>query len=61
MKRLGALLCALVFGLGCASDGETARWDGFWQDLRGDNMQMRGDFTQTKALDDHSLQIKSRD
>jgi len=39
MKRLGVLLCALLFASGCASDG---CWDEFWKDLRGDNMKMRG-------------------
>ena len=49
MKRLGVLLCvllcALAFGLGCASDSTKGQWDEFWKDLRGDNMQMHNDFS----------------
>jgi hypothetical protein len=43
MKRLGVLALALLFGLGCAGDGDKGQWDDFWRDLRGDNMQMKSD------------------
>jgi hypothetical protein len=40
---LGALFAgALLFGLGCATDGDKGQWDDFWKDLRGDNMKMKG-------------------
>jgi len=42
MKRLGVLLCALLFCLGCGSDGEKSQWDDALKDLRGDNMEMKG-------------------
>jgi hypothetical protein len=42
MKRLWLLLCALLFGLGCASEGDKQQWNEAMKDLRGDNMQMRG-------------------
>jgi hypothetical protein len=42
MKRLWVLCCALLFVAGCAADGDKGKWDEFWKDLRGDNMQMKG-------------------
>jgi hypothetical protein len=44
MKYLCALVCALLFGVGCASDSDRAKWDDAMKDLRGDNMQMRSNF-----------------
>jgi hypothetical protein len=46
MKRLGwlCLLSLLFFGSGCASDSSKAEWREFWKDVRGDNMQMKGDW-----------------
>jgi len=41
MKRLCVLLCAVFFCLGCAAEDQ-GKWDEFWKDARGDNMQMRG-------------------
>jgi hypothetical protein len=61
MKRLAVLLCALLFSLGCSSEGGSGQWDDFWKDLRGDNMKMKSDFTQTKALDDQPAPAKPRD
>jgi len=60
MKWRSLLFCALSFCLGCASEGETGKWDDFWKDLRGDNMQMKSDFTRTKASDDHPASTKSQ-
>jgi hypothetical protein len=51
MKRLGVLLCALFVALafsGCASDGKKGQWDDFWKDVRGDNMEMKSDFSAFK-------------
>ncbi len=50
MRRLCVLLCALftLASAGCASEGSKAQWDEFWKDVRGDNMQMRDDFSQFK-------------
>ena len=51
MKRLCVLLCALFAGLGCAgcaSDGKQGSWDDFWKDVRGDNMEMKNDFSAFK-------------
>ena len=45
MRRLWLLGCALVFCAGCAAGGDKAKWDEFWKDLRGDNMQMRTNFS----------------
>jgi hypothetical protein len=42
MRRLWALCCALLLVAGCAGDGDKAQWDAFWKDVRGENMQMRG-------------------
>jgi outer membrane murein-binding lipoprotein Lpp len=51
MKRLCVLLCALLGALtlsGCASEGKPGQWDDFWKDVRGDNMQMKSDFSAFK-------------
>jgi hypothetical protein len=61
MKRLCVLLCALLFGLGCASERSKREWDEFLKDLRGDNMKMRSDFSGTKALEDRPVQVKPLD
>jgi hypothetical protein len=51
MRRLGVVLCALVAALavsGCASEGRKGQWDEFWKDVRGDNMEMKTDFSSYK-------------
>jgi len=51
MMRLCVLLCALFAALGCmgcASDGKKSQWDDFWTDVRGDNMEMKSDFSAFK-------------
>jgi hypothetical protein len=53
MKRLCVLVCALLFGVGCASDSDRAKWDEALKDLRGDNMRMHSNFSDTSGLDDH--------
>jgi hypothetical protein len=48
MKRLCVLRCALIGAVafcGCASEGHKGQWDDFWKDVRGDNMQMKTDFS----------------
>jgi hypothetical protein len=59
MRRLGMLACALLFCLGCSSDGDKGQWDEFWKDLRGDNMKMRNDFTGPRRTEDVSPPVKS--
>ena len=61
MKRLCLGLCVLLFALGCSSDGDKGKWDDFWKDVRGDNMQMRGAFSGMKDMDDRSPQTKAHD
>jgi hypothetical protein len=56
MKLLRVSLCALVFGVGCASEGE---WDEFWKDLRGDNMKMRNDFSGTRRGEGQPASVKT--
>jgi hypothetical protein len=61
MMRLCLLLCVLPFGLGCASEGTQAQWDEFWKDVRGDNMQMRSNFSGTDSMEDrpaHPNQVR---
>jgi hypothetical protein len=53
MKYLCALVCALLFGVGCASDGDRAKWDDAMRDLRGDNMQMHNSFSGMTGMGDH--------
>jgi hypothetical protein len=48
MARLRLLVCLLLLGSGCASEGGKSQWDDFWKDLRGDNMEMRNDFQHQK-------------
>jgi hypothetical protein len=52
MKRLCALLGLLVSCLGCAGEGTQAQWDEFWKDVRGENMQMRNNFSGLDSMDD---------
>jgi len=59
MKRLCVLLCAMCCCAGCA--GDKGQWDEFWKDLRGDNMQMRGDFTGVRDIENSSTPLKVRD
>ena len=59
MKRLYVLVCALCFCAGCAADKE--QWEDFKKDWRGDNMRMKNDYSQLDRMDDHPVQIKSRD
>jgi len=59
MRCLGIFLCALLVGAGCASEANKAQWDEVWKDLRGDNMQMRNNFADTTALDDHPIRPRS--
>jgi hypothetical protein len=53
MKHLCVLVCALWFGVGCASDGDRAQWSDALKDLRGDNMQMRDNFSGGARMGDH--------
>lgn len=61
MKHLCVLLCFVFLGFGCSADGDKAQWDAFWQDLRGENMQMKGNFSAADSLDNHPTQTKGRD
>lgn len=47
------LLCVLswlvvLVCMGCASDSSKGQWDEFWKDVRGENMEMRNDFSGPK-------------
>ena len=53
MKRFYVLVCALLFGVGCSSDSDRAQWNDALKDLRGDNMQMRDNFSGTTGMRDH--------
>ena len=59
MKLLRVSLCALVFGLGCATDGNKGEWEEFWKDLRGDNMKMRNDFSGTRRGEGQAASVKN--
>jgi hypothetical protein len=54
MKQLCLLVCALFLSAGCAAE-DKAQWDAVWKDARGENMQMRGNFSRAE-FDDHPLQ-----
>jgi len=58
MIRSCLLLCALLFSLGCAAEGNNGQWDEVLKDLRGDNMQMRSSFADTRSLDENPIQTK---
>ncbi len=45
MVRLWLLLCVLLLCVGCATEDTKAQWEEALKDLRGDNMQMRGNFS----------------
>jgi hypothetical protein len=53
MKHLCALVCALLFGVGCATDTDRAMWNDAMKDLRGDNMQMHNSFSAVAGMSDH--------
>ena len=61
MKRRCLLLAVLLSSLGCASVGDKAQWDEAWKDLRGDNMQMHGNFSAFSGKEDSSLRPSLRD
>src|SRR5207249_7016150 len=46
MKHMCVLLCAMLFCVGCAADGDNGQWEDFWKDVRGENMQMRSHFSE---------------
>jgi hypothetical protein len=45
MVRRCILLGLLLFCAGCATPGDRAQWEEAMKDLRGDNMQMRSNFS----------------
>jgi hypothetical protein len=45
--------------MGCASEGDKGQWDEVWKDLRGDNMQMRNDFSGMRAAEIRSGQSRN--
>ena len=51
MMRFCVLFCAMFISVGCSSDSDKAQWDAFWKDVKGENMQMRGDFSNTELRD----------
>ena len=51
MMRFCVLFCAMFIGVGCSSDSDKAQWDAFWKDVKGENMQMRGDFSNAELRD----------
>jgi hypothetical protein len=59
MKRLCLVICALCLGLGCASEGNKEQWAEFWKDVRGENMQMRGRFSDMNGADSRAAQKSS--
>ena len=59
MKRLYLVVCALCLGLGCASEGNSGQWDEFWKDVRGENMRMRGGFSDLNGTDSRPAQKSS--
>jgi len=61
MKCLCVLLCALACCAGCNSDGDKDPWAEFRKDLRGDNMQMRNDFSRLNDADGPPVQSKPRE
>jgi hypothetical protein len=61
VKRLFLLLCGTFLCVGCAASGDKAQWDAFWQDVRGENMQMKGTFSATDPLDSHAPSMQGRD
>jgi hypothetical protein len=61
MRRLALLFCASLLSLGCGSDGDKGQWDEFWKDLRGDNMEMRGDFGGMRDMENSATTLKAHD
>ena len=61
MIRSCVLVCALFFGLGCASEDDKAMWEGAMKDLRGDNMQMRGGCSEMRETDESRSQSRFHD
>src|SRR5438874_2801173 len=61
MKRRCVLLAVLISCLGCASVGDKTPWDEALKDLRGDNMQMHGNFSALSGMEDQSLRPTLRD
>jgi hypothetical protein len=54
MKRL-ATAVALLFVFGCATEEARQQWNAAMKDARGENMEMRNDFSTPKASANKSL------
>jgi hypothetical protein len=61
MMRWRHLLGLIVLSAGCAADNKQGDWSEVWKDLRGDNMQMRSNFSKMTAADDELARPKLRD
>jgi len=60
MPRLLVLSCAILCCLGCASDSDKAQWEEVLKDLRGDNMQMKSNFSGFEDKDNRQSPPLSR-
>jgi hypothetical protein len=60
MKRGFLLLSIMAFSAGCAADAQKGSWDEALKDLRGDNMQMRSNFSKMTADDGDVSKSKLR-
>jgi hypothetical protein len=61
VNREGAMLPVLLLSRRCVSETDKHQWEEFRKDLRGDNMKMRSDFSETRALDIPPPSLKPRD
>ena len=61
MRRLWAVLCALLSAPGCATEGGKGFFDDALKDLRGDNQQMRTNTWATQDLWERPAVTKGHD
>lgn len=61
MMRWRIWLGLLALSAGCVADNKQGDWGEVWKDLRGDNMQMRSNFSKMTADDGELARPKLRD
>ena len=55
-----AFMLLLLFGFGCTADGDKGSWEEVMKDIRGENMELRDDFSGTARMEGRDGRLNSR-